>query len=101
MDEGRVNLDEGSVTRFGDKYEHLNVFYDSQSAIYLAKEQVHHQRTKHIDVRYHFVREVLEEGEILRRKIRNQDNSADMLTKVVSGVKFNRCRDLIQISCLS
>lgn len=37
---------------------------DSQSAIHLAKNQSHHERTKHIDIRYHFIREVLEKKEV-------------------------------------
>ena len=36
--------------------EQVVVFCDSQSAICLAKDQVHHKRTKHIDVRYHFLK---------------------------------------------
>ncbi|KAA3469834.1 subtilisin-like protease SBT1.8 [Gossypium australe] len=35
------------------------VYCDSQSAIRLTKEQMHHERTKHIDICYHFVREVI------------------------------------------
>ena len=35
------------------------MFCDSQSAIHLAKNQVYHARAKHIDVRYHFVREII------------------------------------------
>ena len=37
---------------------------DNQSAIHLTKNQAHNGRTKHIDVRYHFIREVLERKEI-------------------------------------
>ena len=43
----------------------VTVFYYSQSAIHLAKNQVYHARTKHIDVRYHFVWEIIEEGGVL------------------------------------
>ena len=39
------------------------------SVVYLAKNQVYHTRTKHIDVRYHFVREILENGDIELKKI--------------------------------
>ena len=44
------------------------VYCDSQSAIHLAKNQVHHSRTKHIDVCFHFIREILEEEDILLQK---------------------------------
>ena len=73
------------------------MFCDSQSAIHLAKNQVYHARTKHIDVRYHFVREIIEEGGFLVQKIKTDDNPADMLTKVVTMIKFNHCLDLINI----
>ena len=73
------------------------MFYDSQRAIHLAKNQVYHARTKYIDVRYHFVREIIEEGGVLDQKIKNDDNPADMLTKVVTTIKFNHCLDLINI----
>jgi hypothetical protein len=42
---------------------------DSQSAIYLAKNQVYHARTKHIDVRFHKIRELIATGELLLEKI--------------------------------
>jgi len=41
----------------------LKINCDSMSAIYLAKNQVYHVRTKHIDVRFHFFREILNEGD--------------------------------------
>lgn len=82
----------------GSEQERVTVYCNSQSAIHLVKNQVHHARTKHIDVRYHFVREIVEEGDILLQKIGTAYNPADMLTKVVSGIKFKHCLDLINIS---
>ena len=52
---------------------------------------------KLIDVNYHFVRDVLEDGDIEVKKIHAKDNPADMLTKVVLGVKFNHCKNLFGI----
>ena len=54
----------GLLEDLGVGKKHIDMFCDSQSAIHLAKNQVFHARTKHIDVRYHFVREILEEEEI-------------------------------------
>jgi len=67
------------------------------SAIYVAKNQVDHARTKHIDVKYYFVHDVLEDGDIELKKIHTKDNLADMLTKVVPRVKFNNCKNLLRI----
>ena len=65
----------------------LKINCGSMSAIYLAQNQ-DHAWTKYIDVRFHFVREILDEGDIMLQKIHTKENPADMLTKVVSGVKF-------------
>jgi len=56
---------------------------------------VYHVRTKHTDVRFHFVWEILDEGDIELLKIHTKENPADMLTKVVSGVKFTHCKNSI------
>ncbi|KAG8486257.1 hypothetical protein CXB51_019640 [Gossypium anomalum] len=52
---------QGMVKTLGLVQEHINVYCDSQSAIHLAKNQVYHARTKHIDVRFHFVLEIIDE----------------------------------------
>ena len=52
----------------------VNVYCYSQSAIHLAKNQDFHARTKHIDVRYHFVREIIKGEKILLQKIRIAEN---------------------------
>ncbi|KAH9657090.1 hypothetical protein KPL70_022912 [Citrus sinensis] len=77
--------------------ENIAVFCDNQSAIFLAKNQTYHARTKHIDVKYHYVREIIEGGDVLLKKINTKDNPSDMLTKVISRVKFQHCLKLIQI----
>ncbi|KAH9754532.1 Integrase catalytic domain-containing protein [Citrus sinensis] len=60
--------------------ENIAVFCDNQSAIFLAKNQTYHARTKHIDVKYHYKREIIESGVVLLRKIDTKDNPSDMLT---------------------
>ena len=75
------------------KQDQLKINYDNMSVIYLVKNQVYHARMKHINVRFHFVSEILEEGEMIHMK----DNPADMLTKLVSRAKFNHCMNLLHI----
>ncbi|KAH9662850.1 hypothetical protein KPL70_019489 [Citrus sinensis] len=87
----------GLLGDLGVIQENIAVFCDNQSAIFLAKNQTYHARTKHIDVKYHYVREIIESGVVLLRKIDTKDNPSDMLTKVVSRVKFQHCLKLIQI----
>ena len=61
---------------------------DSQSALELAKNPVHHTRTKHIDIQYHFVRETLINGIIDIRYKSTFDLLADGLTKNLARPKF-------------
>ena len=72
----------------------IYVMCDIQSTIHLTKNQVCHNQTKHINVHFYFVREIIE-GRILLCEIGTADNSADILTKVVNGIKFQHCLDLI------
>ena len=48
--------------------ENIEVFCDNQSAIFLAKNQTYHARTKHIDVKYNYVREVIESVVVLLKR---------------------------------
>ena len=89
---------QGLLDDLGVGQKQVTVFCDSQSAIHLANDQVYHARTKHIDVRYHFVWEMIEEDGVLVQKIKTDDNPANMLTKVVTTFKFNHCLDLINIA---
>ena len=56
------------------------LFCDSQSAIALAKNPVYHAKTKHIGVRYHFIRECLANGCISLEKVVSRENAANALT---------------------
>jgi len=85
MDDLRINQD------------FMKVHCDSISAIYLAKKQVYHAKMKHIDVRYHFVRDILEDEDIELKNIHTQNNPMDMHTKVISRVKFNHYKNLLCI----
>nr|GEX90347.1 retrovirus-related Pol polyprotein from transposon TNT 1-94 [Tanacetum cinerariifolium] len=58
---------------------------DNQGAIHLSQNQVFRERTKHINVRYHFIREVLEAKTVKVLKVGTEHNAADALTKVVVG----------------
>jgi len=65
---------------------------DSQSVIDLANNSVYHDRTKHIDVRYHFIRILLKDGVLSLLKIHTSQNFANMLTKVVTTEKLKTCQ---------
>jgi transposase InsO family protein len=66
---------------------------DSQSAIALAQNDVHHSRSKHIDLRHHFIRDEMTAGRITLKWVSSQDQVADILTKTLLPRIFIRLRD--------
>ena len=73
------------------------VFSDSQSAVRLCKSSVFHNRTKHVEVRYHFIRDKVTEGVIRVEKVPTEENPVDFSTKVVTLNKFNHFLNLLGI----
>ncbi|MCO5560756.1 hypothetical protein L7F22_014376 [Adiantum nelumboides] len=71
---------------------------DSQSAICLAKNAMFHARTKHIDVRYHFIREVLEDNLITLVKVHTSQNPADGLTKCLLKAQHQLCIQMVGVT---
>jgi hypothetical protein len=68
------------------------LYCDSQSAIHLSKNSTFHSRSKHIDVRYHWIRDALDEKLIHIEKIHTDDNGSDMMTKSLPMQKLEICR---------
>ncbi|KAH8931057.1 hypothetical protein BDL97_19G002300 [Sphagnum fallax] len=72
--------------------QEMNVLHsDSQSAIHLANNSTFHSRTKHIDLRYHFIRSLIEDGVLKLVKIVGSKNPTNMLTKPVIMEKLELC----------
>lgn len=74
---------------------HIGV--DNQGAILLSKNPVFHQRSKHIDIRYHYIRDEICKGNISIFYVQSSDNVADVFTKPVSLQKmkfFQVCRGI-------
>ena len=67
-----------------------NVYCGSQVAIHLSKNSAFHERTKHIDVRLHFVRDIIAQQHVLVQKIALEINPADMMTKPMPMAKFEQ-----------
>ncbi|KAG8497045.1 hypothetical protein CXB51_008291 [Gossypium anomalum] len=89
----------GLFSELNEDLQITTVFCDSQRAIFLTKDQMFHERTKHIDVRYHFFRGVIACGDIVVSKISTHENLADMMTKSLLITKFEYCLDLVGVHC--
>ena len=73
---------------------------DNQSAIRLIRSPELHQRTKHIDVKYHFIRGLQEDATIDAVYINTEVHLADLLTKGLDGARFRRLRSSIGVEDL-
>ncbi|KAL2250907.1 UNVERIFIED_CONTAM: Retrovirus-related Pol polyprotein from transposon TNT 1-94 [Sesamum indicum] len=88
---------EGLVKEIGFLKNRLTVFSDSQSSIQLCKNPVFHDRTKHIDVRFHFIRDIVSKEIIKLEKVRSEENPADMGTKSLPAEKFINCLKILNL----
>ena len=67
-------------------------------SIFLAKNQVYNARTKHINMRFHKIKDLVSTSELLLEKIHTYENAIEMLTKPITIEKFKDYFDLINIS---
>jgi len=67
------------------------IFNDNQGAGDLTRNPVFHNRTKHVDIRHHFIRELVENNEVIAEYIPTEKMRADVLTKGLSTSKHNEC----------
>ena len=77
-----------------DNIQEMTIFEDNQSTICLAKNQHIHGRTKHIDIKYHFIRDMVEAGRIKLTYCASENMIADMLTKGLHVKQFEKLRGL-------
>jgi hypothetical protein len=75
------------------------LFEDNNSCIAQTENPLHHKRTKHIDVYYHYTRQMVEEDIVVLEKIDTSDQIADMLTKPLSKTLFKKHVDCLNMRC--
>ena len=78
----------------------IRIECDSQSEIFLAKNPAYHSKTKNIDVQYHFVRDMVEDKNVLLVKVDTLKNVADALTRSMSTQNFSWCRETMGVAGL-
>jgi hypothetical protein len=83
---------------FPGKLDPTTLFSDNQSAIALAKDHQYHARTKHIDIRFHFIRYVIENGSIRLIYCPTDDMVADTLTKALPSAKVKHFASQLGLS---
>lgn len=80
------------LNELGHKHNRYMVYHDSQNAIQLRKNVSFHSMSKHINMIYHWVKDVLKNKSFELTKIHTNKNLSDMMTKVVTKAKYLFCR---------
>jgi hypothetical protein len=81
----------------GEEANTVTLKIDNESAIALSKNPVFHDRSKHIDIRYHFIRECVEEDRVRLQSIGTTEQLADILTKALGRAHFCEMRSRISV----
>ena len=84
----------------GWKEERVKLYVDNSAAIALMQNPVFHGRSKHIDTRYHFIRECVEREQIEVEHISGKEQRADPLTKALPRIRFIEMRELMGVERL-
>ena len=79
----------------GEDAQPLTINCDNQGAIALLKDNKFHARTKHINIRYHFIREAIEDQKVSVIYLPTDDNPADIFTKPLAKAKFRRFVEML------
>ncbi|GJZ89654.1 hypothetical protein Tco_0661436 [Tanacetum coccineum] len=81
-----------ALVDYGIRLDDIPIMCDNKGAIDLSKNPVQHSRTKHIEIRHHFLRDNVQKGNISIEKVSSEDNIADILTKPLKREPFNYLR---------
>ncbi|GJS69441.1 retrovirus-related pol polyprotein from transposon TNT 1-94 [Tanacetum coccineum] len=76
------------LSDYGFAYNHIPLYCDNKSAIALCCNNVQHSRSKHIDIRHHFIREQVEKGVVELYFVRTEYQLADIFTKALPRERF-------------
>jgi hypothetical protein len=85
----------------GENHGAIEMNIDNMSAINLAKNPVSHGKSKHIEMRFHYLREQVNNGKLVLKHCRSEDQIADIMTKAVQTDVFKRLRNMIGLCPLA
>jgi len=80
------------LVEYGIKLDKVPIFCDNTSAICISKNPVQHSKTKHIEIRHHFLRDHVEKGNISLEFCKTEDQVADIFTKPLLREQFEKLR---------
>ena len=83
-----------------DNDKPTTIYEDNNGAIELSKNPKFHNRTKHIDVAYHFTREKVASNDLSVIHCSTEEMVADIMTKGLGRIKFEKFRDMLGVVCV-
>ncbi|GKE85138.1 hypothetical protein Tco_1558880 [Tanacetum coccineum] len=86
---------------YGYKYNRIPMYCDSKSAIAISCNLVQHSRTKHIDIRYHFIKEHVEKGTMELYFVGTEYQLVDLFTKALPKERFEYLVHRIGMRCMT
>ncbi|GJX77063.1 copia protein [Tanacetum coccineum] len=89
------------LTDYGFQFNKIPLYCDNKSAIALCCNNVQHSRAKHIDIRYHFIKEQVENGIVELYFVRTEYQLADIFTKPLPRERFNFLIDKLGMKSMS
>ena len=89
-----------TLTDYGINQGTMTLFCDNTSAINISKNPVQHSCTKHIDIRHHFIRELVKDHIISLEHVLTENQLADILTKLLDSVRFVNLQKSIGVGCV-
>ena len=87
-----TSLDKQQLKDFDIEIGCIPILCDNTSTMNMAKKPVQHKRTKHIDVRHHFLRDNVEKGSIAMKFCKTEDQVANIFTKALGIESFQKNR---------
>jgi hypothetical protein len=85
------------IDLFDLEMEATTILCDNQSCIKMIENHVFHDRSKHIEIRYHYICDMVQRGALKLQYVSTDEQVADVLTKPLSRVKFEHFRDNLGI----
>ena len=96
-----TSLDEENASRLQDSLRYsVCVFYDNTSAINFSKNPIQHSKSKHIEIHYHFIWDLVEDKVVYLEFTHTDNQKADIFTKPLDGPQFESLHKTIGVGTI-
>lgn len=82
---------------YGHELNVTIIFFDNQSCVKLSENSIFHDKSKHINLKYHYIRDIVQKGAVKLQYISMNEKIADIFTKLLSKVKFAYFRERLGV----